>query len=234
MLGLTFQVCPADVDETPLPDETPLETQYRITREKARTAQKRLALGTCAAQIDPPSAERMMTDPPSPVLHLQSPIADSIIIACDTTVVLDGEMLNKPADADEARMMLRRLRGRIHQVQSAIVICWNGHERLDTVSSQVTMRDYSDDEIEAYIATGDPFDKAGGYAAQHPSFQPIAHIRGCPLNVVGLALCHVRALLPHLPDPAPVCTAFTGVPCPRVLDDPHHVVARLTSPCGSA
>ncbi|GIV85642.1 MAG: Maf-like protein [Candidatus Roseilinea sp.] len=227
LLGVTFQVCPADVDETPLPDETPLETQCRITREKARIARKRLEVGDCAAQVEQLPISHAILNP-------QSPVSDPIIIACDTTVVLDGEMLNKPADADEARTMLRRLRGRTHQVQSAIVICWNGHERLDAVSSQVTMRHYSDDEIEAYIATGDPFDKAGGYAAQHPAFQPVDHIRGCPLNVVGLALCHVRALVPHLPDPAPVCVAFTGAPCPRVLDDPHHVVTRLASPRGSA
>ncbi|PJF47001.1 MAG: septum formation protein Maf [Chloroflexi bacterium] len=227
LLGVTFQVCPADVDETPLPDETPLETQHRITREKARIARKRLEVGDCAAQVERLPISRAILNP-------QSPVSDPIIIACDTTVLLDGEMLNKPADADEARTMLRRLRGRAHEVQSAIVVRQGDQERMNIVSSQVTMRDYSLDEIEAYIATGDPFDKAGGYAAQHPSFQPIAQIRGCPLNVVGLALCHLRMLLPHLPDPAPVCVAFTGAPCPRVLDDPHHVVTRLTSPRGSA
>ncbi|MCS7055979.1 MAG: Maf family protein [Thermoflexales bacterium] len=214
-LGVKFQVCPANVDESPLPDETPLQTQHRITREKARAAQQRLAVGGCAAQGSP------------------SPTADPIIIACDTTVLLDGEMLNKPADADEARRMLYSLRGRAHEVQSAIVVRQGEHECVDVVSSQVEMRDYGDDEIEAYIATGDPFDKAGGYAAQHPSFQPIAQIRGCPLNVVGLALCHLRALLPQLPDPSAVCAAFTGAPCPSVLDDPHHTVARLKAPSGS-
>jgi len=207
MLGVSFQVCPADVDESPLPGETPLETQHRITREKARRAQTKLENdGPCSSLATP-------TIP--------------TIIACDTTVLLDGEMLNKPADVSEARTMLRRLCGRTHEVQSAIVICQGEREIVDLVSSQVTMRDYSDDEIEAYIATGDPFDKAGGYAAQHATFQPIAQIRGCPLNVVGLALCHVRACLPFLPDPARVCAAFTGRPCPDKLDDPEHVVTRL-------
>lgn len=234
MLGVAFQVCPADVDETALPGETPLETQHRITREKARIAQKRLEIGDCAAQIDGPSAAQAVSNPQSSIPNPQSPIPNPTIIACDTTVLLDGEMLNKPADADEARAMLRRLRGRTHEVQSAIVVCWGDHECMDIVSSQVAMRDYSDDEIESYIATGDPFDKAGGYAAQHPTFQPIAQIRGCPLNVVGLALCHLRSLLPHLPDPAPVCRAFTGVPCPPALDDPNHVVAHLRSPRNSA
>ncbi|BCX06046.1 MAG: hypothetical protein KatS3mg053_3984 [Candidatus Roseilinea sp.] len=223
LLGVTFHVCPADVDEAALPDETPLETQHRITREKARIAQQRLEIGDCAAQVERLPISYAIPNP-------QSPISDPIIIACDTTVLLDGEMLNKPADADEARTMLRRLRGRTHEVQSAIVVRQSTRERTGIVSSQVTMRDYGDDEIEAYIATGDPFDKAGGYAAQHPSFQPIAQIRGCPLNVVGLALCHLRSLLPHLPDPAPVCELFTGAPCPQILDDPGHVVMRLRSP----
>ncbi len=213
LLGITFRVCPADVDEAALPGETPLETQHRITREKARVAQMRLARGDC------PALEPDGTRPAD---------AQSVImIACDTTVVLDGEMLNKPADAAEARTMLRRLRGRAHEVQSAIVVRQGEREHMDIVSSQVVMRDYGDDEIEAYIATGDPFDKAGGYAAQHPTFQPIERIRGCPLNVVGLALCHLRSRLPHLPDPAPVCEAFTGKPCPGALSDPEHVVTRL-------
>ena len=206
-LGVSFQVCPSNVDESPLPGETPLQTQHRITREKARCAQARLA------------SEEALSSLAAPALPT--------IIACDTTVLLDGEMLNKPADASEARSMLRRLRGRTHQVQSAIVIRQGEHEIADLVSSQVTMRNYTDDEIEAYIATGDPFDKAGSYAAQHATFQPIAQIRGCPLNVVGLALCHLRVRLSFLPDPRPVCAAFTGRPCPSMLDDPEHVVTSL-------
>ena len=148
-----------------------------------------------------------------------------IVIACDTTVLLDGEMLNKPADASEARSMLRKLRGRTHLVQSAIVVRQGGDERIDVVASRVTMRHYSDDEIEAYISSGDPFDKAGSYAVQHESFQPVQEIRGCPLNVIGLALCHLRVLLPHLPASEPACAAYFGQACPARLDDPAHVVS---------
>jgi MAF protein len=195
-MGVEFIVMPANVNEDPLSGETPLETQHRITREKARAA------------IQNPKSE----------------IQNAIIIACDTTVLLDGEMLNKPADADEARIMLRRLRGRAHDVQSAIVIRQDDAEKIDIVTSQVVMRDYRDDEIEAYIATGDPFDKAGSYAVQHPQFSPVLAIRGCPLNVIGLALCHVRARLPHLPASAPVCAAYFGKPCPEQIDDLTHKV----------
>lgn len=211
-LGVTFQVCPVDVDESPLPEESPLDTQRRITREKARAARMRLQHG-----------QQQLAD------GAATTNGEQVIIACDTTVLLDGEMLNKPTHADEARAMLRRLRGRRHIVQSVIVLCRDEREVVDIVSSDVAMRPYSDAEIEAYIATGDPFDKAGSYAAQHPTFQPIAEIRGCPLNVVGLALCHLRIHLPELPRPDQVCCAYAGKPCPARLDDPAHVVTRLTS-----
>lgn len=195
-MGVDFIVMPANVNEDPLPGETPLETQHRITREKAQFA----------------------------IQNPKSKIENVTIIACDTTVLLDGEMLNKPADAGEARRMLRKLRNRAHDVQSAIVIRQDDEESVDIVTSQVVMRNYSDEEIEAYIATGDPFDKAGSYAVQHPQFSPVQAIRGCPLNVIGLALCHVRARLPHLPASAPVCAAYFGKPCPEQLDAPAHAV----------
>jgi predicted house-cleaning NTP pyrophosphatase (Maf/HAM1 superfamily) len=133
-------------------------------------------------------------------------------------------MLNKPTDADDARRMLRRLRGRVHDVQSTIVLRRGGDEVIDVASSLVLMRRYADAEIEAYIASGDPFDKAGSYAVQHATFRPVAEIRGCPLNVIGLALCHLRARLPWLPDSGPVCAAWFERPCPGRLDDRAHVV----------
>ncbi len=200
-LGVDFQVCPADVDESPRPGETPLVTQMRITRDKARTAQTRLFTAYPA-------------------------LAERPVVACDTTVLLDGEMLNKPAGPEDARRMLRCLRGRAHQVQSVIVVRHGTHETLDVVSTQVLMRDYSDEEIEAYIATGDPFDKAGSYAVQHPLFRPVAELRGCPLNVVGLALCRLRSCLPQLPDPSAVCQSFSGRPCP-VYPDERHVITEI-------
>jgi septum formation protein len=206
-LGVHFQVCPADVDESPLPGETALDTQMRITRAKARTAQAKLAATS-------------------------SMLANQPIVACDTTVLLDGEMLNKPANPNEAREMLRRLRGRIHQVQSVIVVRQREDEYVEPVHTQVFMRDYSDEEIDAYIATGDPFDKAGGYAVQHPHFRPVAELRGCPLNVVGLALCRLRACLTQLPDPALVCQSFSGRPCPSYPDE-RHVITQINPAFGS-
>jgi septum formation protein len=212
-MGVAFIVKPANVNEDPFPGETPLETQHRITREKAKSAISR----------DPRSVARNEERDPgeNPALGIEN----ATIIACDTTVLLDGEMLNKPADAEEARRMLRKLRGRAHEVQSAIVVRQGEAESIDIVTSQVVMRNYSDEEIDTYIATSDPFDKAGSYAVQHPKFSPVQEIRGCPLNVIGLALCHVRARLPHLPPSAPVCAAYFGKPCPQQLGDQLHAVS---------
>ena len=195
-LGVAFEVRPSNVNEDPWPGETPLETQHRITRDKARVQTSEdsgLTSDLCNLPISP------------------------TIIACDTTVLLDGEMLNKPADEAEAWAMLHKLRNRTHQVQSCIVIRQGDAETLDVVTSQVVMRDYSDAEIAAYIATGDPFDKAGSYAVQHEQFHPVAEIRGCPLNVIGLALCRLRAHLPELPDSTPVCQAYVGRTCAENL-----------------
>lgn len=187
-LGVDFVVRPPHVDEDPLPGESPLDTQHRITRDKARAA---------------------VTGAPS-----------ALVIACDTTVLLDGNMLNKPVGADDAWRMLRALRGRAHEVQSCVVARLGDDERIECMSSFVRMRDYADAEISAYIASGDPFDKAGAYAVQHAEFSPVEEIAGCPLNVMGLPLCRLRAMRPELPDCAAVCRALAaqlprvhGAPC---------------------
>ena len=125
---------------------------------------------------------------------------DGIIIAADTTVVLDGEMLNKPAGAAEARAMLRRLRGRTHYVHTGLVLLDAGRgcaaSALSTTA--VTMRDYDDAEIDAYVATGDPLDKAGSYAIQHSGFRPVARLDGCYTGVVGFPLCRLAGALQEL------------------------------------
>lgn len=205
-LGVEFEVRPSNVNEDPLPGETPLETQQRITRDKARVQISDIRSQTA----ETPSASDLTSD----LCNL--PISPTII-ACDTTVLLDGEMLNKPADEAEAWAMLRKLRNRTHEVQSCIVIRHGEVETLDIVTSQVVMRDYSDAEIAAYIATGDPFDKAGSYAVQHEQFHPVAEIRGCPLNVIGLALCRLHTHLPTLPDSTPVCMRYVGRTCAENL-----------------
>lgn len=122
---------------------------------------------------------------------------DLAIIAADTTVALGHEMLNKPAGAGEARQMLQRLRGRTHQVHTGIVVL-TLPERLTAAAvstTDVTMRDYSDAEIDAYVASGDPLDKAGAYAIQNATFRPVARLAGCFTGVMGLSLCRLSQAL---------------------------------------
>ncbi len=121
----------------------------------------------------------------------------TILIAADTTVVVDGEMLNKPADAAAARQMLWQLHGRDHEVHTGYVVrdMLSGVEIVGVHTAVVTMRPYTSAEIDAYIATGDPMDKAGAYAIQHPVFCPVQALAGCFLGVMGLPLCDLVAVL---------------------------------------
>lgn len=123
--------------------------------------------------------------------------ADQIILAADTTVVDAGEILGKPADDMEATAMLKRLRGHTHRVYTGIALrrLSDGLLLKDLCVTDVPMRDYSDAEIDAYVQTGDPLDKAGAYAIQHPQFQPVANLSGCFASVMGLPVCHVIRLM---------------------------------------
>lgn len=120
-----------------------------------------------------------------------------LILAADTIVVCDGQVLGKPMDEDHARQILEQLRGRTHQVNTSITL-------IDTETSQreeaicctdVTMRCYSDAEIDTYIATGDPMDKAGAYGIQNPEFHPAEKLSGCFASVMGMPLCHLYIVI---------------------------------------
>jgi MAF protein len=101
------------------------------------------------------------------------------------------QILGKPVDAREAAAMLQQLRGRIHQVITAVAVYRPADGRIvsDLCITDVKMRAYTEDEILAYVATGDPLDKAGAYAIQHAGFDPVESLQGCFANVVGLPLC---------------------------------------------
>ncbi len=117
------------------------------------------------------------------------------VIAADTIVVLDGRVLGKPDGADEAAAMLGALRGRSHEVVSAVAVASEGRDAVEAATTAVTMRDYGDEEIRRFIARGEPFDKAGGYAVQDAEFAPAASVDGCLCAVIGLPLWTVRGLL---------------------------------------
>ena len=114
-----------------------------------------------------------------------------LVVGADSVVVLDGDVLGKPAHAAQAREMLRRLRGRRHEVVTGVTVVDSADGRAQTASqvSGVTMRQYSDDEIEAYVASGEPKDKAAAYGVQDRVFHPASSVEGCYTNVMGLPLC---------------------------------------------
>jgi MAF protein len=130
--------------------------------------------------------------------HAVQADAEQTIVAADTLVVIDGDVLGKPPDDPAARAMLARLRARPHQVLTGVVVRRGDLEWAGVVSTRVIMRAYAEAEVETYIARGEPFDKAGGYAVQDETFRPVERLDGCYLNVVGLPLCAVAAGLTAL------------------------------------
>ena len=130
--------------------------------------------------------------------HATRAEADEAIIAADTLVVVDEDILAKPQTPDEARNMLERLRGRAHHVMTGVVVWQPSRLWAGVVDTGVRMRNYSDQDIREYIERGEPFDKAGGYAVQDQTFRPVDSLEGCYLNVVGLPLCAVAAGLSAL------------------------------------
>ena len=120
-----------------------------------------------------------------------------LVLGADTIVVVDGEPLGKPTGPADAAAMLRRLRGRAHEVMTgvAVVDAATAREATETVSSRVRMRPYSEAEIDAYVATGEPLDKAGAYAVQGAGAALVEALEGSWSNVVGLPLAATARLL---------------------------------------
>jgi septum formation protein len=155
--------------------------------------------------------------------HVAREVSGGIVIAADTVVIHEGEILGKPRDADHARAMLRRLRGECHLVLSGVTVMdvAAGKQITELCESEVWMRPMGDAEIEAYVATGDPLDKAAAYAIQNIEFAPVVRVVGCPANVMGLPMCHVvrdlRRLGVALPPTSPTrCEIRYGYTCALV------------------
>lgn len=143
--------------------------------------------------------------------------AGRLVITADTTVLLNDIILGKPRDAAHARKLLLTLRGRVHHVVTGVAVSGSIDGKFSMRSAScitpVRMRAYSEAEVAAYIATGDPMDKAGAYGIQHPSFQPTANIDGCYLNVVGLPLCVLVDLLAEF-NVYPAVSVAVATDCP--------------------
>ena len=121
---------------------------------------------------------------------------NQLVVGSDTSVVVNGKILGKPRSADHAWEMLTELRGITHTVITSIAVS-NHHGELCSVTRRtlIHMRKYTDTEIDEYIATGDPMDKAGGYAIQNEVFQPVERVEGCYTSVVGLPVCALSKIL---------------------------------------
>ncbi len=148
---------------------------------------------------------------------------DGFVLAADTTVVDGDQILGKPVDGRDAERILRQLRGRSHQVYTGIAMIMDGQLHADWCCTDVPMRSYSDEEIQSYVSSGDPMDKAGAYAIQHADFHPVDNLHGCFANVMGLPLCHLTRTLQKLDiglvvDVPVACQNHIGYKCP-VFDD---------------
>lgn len=169
-LGVSPEVVPADIDETPADGEDPVLYVRRLAEAKAR------------AVLDK--------------FRERGPRSEAIVLAADTTVDLDGRILGQPADEAEARSMLRALSGRAHRVHTGVAVV-DGGGRLASavVSSVVTMVAITDHLLDWYVATGEPFGKAGAYALQGAGGVLVERVRGSQSNVVGLPLRETADLL---------------------------------------
>ncbi len=157
-----------DVDEAPLANEAAYDYVERIVLLKAEIATKAMR-------------ERRL---PS-----------RLILTADTTVTIDGEVLGKPVDRDDAVRMLKRLSGKSHQVLTAIAVASDKDKKHVVTASIVTFSDLSDDEIRRYVDSGEPMDKAGGYAVQGIAAKFISTINGSYSGVMGLPLYDTTTLL---------------------------------------
>ena len=166
--GFEFQVHPAHIPEDPRPGEEPVAYVTRLAREKAQTAFARLA-----------------EESPSGL----------VVLGADTTVTVDGEILGKPEDAADAARMLRMLSGRSHLVVTGVAVVTAQSTEVASEVTAVRFLTLSEAEIEAYVASGEPMDKAGAYGIQGRAARWIPRIEGCYFNVVGLPLALVSTML---------------------------------------
>jgi septum formation protein len=188
LFELAFQFVSADIDESAAENEAPADLVFRLSRAKAEVGAR------------------------------NSANPNAIVIGADTIVSFDDGILGKPFDSDDAIRMLKQLRNRSHIVFSGVTV--RRAEKIVTLIARTTvhMRNYSDDEISTYVATGDPLDKAAAYAIQNQDLAPVARIEGCHANVMGLPLCHLyrafKAIGLDFAEPDRACQDYLQIDCP--------------------
>ena len=174
--GFTFDVYPVHIPEDPHPGEDPIAYVTRLAREKAE-----------AVFIQLSSKESALP---------------RVVLGADTTVTLDNQILGKPEDAADAARMLRLLSGRTHRVITGVAVVTAKSTEVAAEVTGVSFLALSDEEIDAYVATGEPMDKAGAYAIQGRAARWIPRVVGCYFNVVGLPLALVSTILEFCNVPA--------------------------------
>jgi septum formation protein len=167
--GIQFETCAADLDESPLADEVPGDYVRRLALAKALSV---------AAEYRKRSEE-------------------ALILGADTVVVVDADILGKPISRDDARSMLRCLSGRVHEVHTGLALLRSSgaEQRVVEEITRVHFSPLTDREIEDYIVTGEPLDKAGAYGIQGMGGRYVTRIEGCYFNVMGLPLSRLCSLL---------------------------------------
>ena len=168
--GFTFEVRPAHVNEDPRGDEEPIAYVVRLARDKAQSVFAEISSGSSG----PPQV---------------------VVLGADTTVTLDGHILAKPENAADAARMLRMLSGRTHRVITGVAVATAERTEVAAEVTGVQFVTISSKEIAAYIATGEPMDKAGAYGIQGLAAKWIPRVEGCYFNVVGLPLALVTTML---------------------------------------
>ncbi len=163
--GVTFEVATADIPEILEPGEDAIRFVTRLARQKAEA------------------------------VAVRQSAADAIVLGADTVVVVDDKILGKPRDAADAARMLRLLSGCTHQVITGVCLVRGSERQSAAEVTFVRFTTLSDEEIEAYVATGEPLDKAGAYAIQGYAGRWVPRIQGCYFNVVGLPLALVSSMI---------------------------------------
>ena len=168
-----FIVVNSEVEEQEIPGENPPELVKRLAKEKALQG---------AASLSSNS------------------LPNALVIGADTIVVDGEDVLGKPLDQADAARILEQLKGKTHQVLSGIALydLSSGEIQTRLVCTEVKMREYTEEEIQEYIASGDPLDKAGAYGIQDRDFNPAPQFYGCFANVMGLPLCHLAVLMKEM------------------------------------
>src|SRR5579862_5042741 len=171
--GFSFEVRPAHIPEDPNDGEDPIAYVTRLAREKAEVVYRELADGGALSE-------------------------ELFVLGADTTVTLDNHILGKPEDAADAARMLRMLSGRSHRVITGVAVVTQKRSEVAAEATAVRFLTLSDEEIAAYVASGEPMDKAGAYAIQGRAARWIPRIEGCYFNVVGLPLALVTTMLDEI------------------------------------